>query len=197
MKRYIPHIVISVTALLLALGHTVFPSVRIDAVSVTLLLIAVLPWLGFIFKSVELPGGLKVEYPDLEKAREDAAKVGLLSAPRKREEGPYLAIAEIAEQDPNLALAGLRIEIERRLREIAKRRGLQGERFGVGQLLQLLRTHDAISKQEDAVLSDLIQLLNKAVHGAEVDSRAAQWAIDVGPRLLSALDERIPAEGNV
>jgi hypothetical protein len=131
------------------------------------------------------------EYADLEKAREDAAKVGLLSAPRQKEESPYLAVAEIAEQDPNLALAGLRIRIERRLREIAKRRGLQGERFGVGQLLQLLRAHDAISKQEDAVLSDLTQLLNKAVHGAEVDSRAARWAIDVGPRLLSALDERI------
>ena len=78
---------------------------------------AILPWLGFIFKSVELPGGLKVEYPALEKASEDAAKVGLLGAPRKREESPYLAIAE---QDPNLALAGLRVEIERRLREIAK-----------------------------------------------------------------------------
>ena len=194
MKRYIPHIVISVVALLTAIGHIFLPDVKIDAITLALLLVAILPWLGFIFKSVELPGGLKVEYPALEKASEDAAKVGLLAAPRKREESPYLAIAE---QDPNLALAGLRIEIERRLREIAKRRGLEGERLGVGQLLQLLRTHDAISKQEDAVLSDLIRLLNKAVHGAEVDSRATQWAIDVGPRLLSALDERISAEGSV
>jgi len=194
MKRYIPHIVISVVALLAAIAHIFLPDVKIDAITLALLLMAVLPWLGFIFKSVELPGGLKVEYPALEKASEDAAKVGLLSAPQKREESPYLAIAE---QDPNLALAGLRIEIERRLREIAKRRGLEGERLGVGQLLQLLRTHSAISPQEDSVLNDLIHLLNRAVHGAEVDSRAAQWAIDVGPRLLSTLDERISVEGSV
>lgn len=192
MKRYIPHITISAIASLLALGHAIFPSVRIDAVSLTLLLVAVLPWLGFIFKSVELPGGLKVEYPALERAGEEAAKAGLLSTPKKRiEESAYLAIAE---EDPNLALAGLRIEIERRLREIAKKRGLQGDRLGIGQLLQLLRKNNAISRQEDSVLSELIGLLNKAVHGAEVDSRAAQWAIDVGPRLLSALDERISVE---
>lgn len=192
MKRYIPHITISAIASLLALGHAIFPSVRIDAVSLTLLLVAVLPWLGFIFKSVELPGGLKVEYPALERAGEEAAKAGLLSTPKKRiEESAYLAIAE---EDPNLALAGLRIEIERRLREIAKKRGLQGDRLGIGQLLQLLRKNNAISRQEDSVLSELIGLLNKAVHGAEVDSRAAQWAIDVGPRLLSTLDERISVE---
>jgi hypothetical protein len=106
---------------------------------------------------------------------------------------PYVAIAE---QDPNLALAGLRIEIERRLREIARKKGLQAERLGIGQLLQLLRRSNAISGQEDSVLSDLIGLLNKAVHGAEVDYRAAQWAIDIGPRLLSALDERIAGGDN-
>jgi hypothetical protein len=189
MKRYIPHIVISLVALLVAMGHILLPSVKIDVITLALLLIAVLPWLGFIFKSVELPGGLKVEYPDLEKLREDAAKAGLLSVPTSKvEKPPYLTLAQ---QDPNLALAGLRIEIERRLREIAKGRGLQGERLGIGQLLQLLRKNEAISGPEDSVLSDLIGLLNNAVHGAEVDSRAVQWAIDVGPPLLSALDERI------
>src|SRR5437867_7636803 len=146
MKRYIPHIAISAIASLLALGHTIFPGVKIDAITLTLLFIVVLPWLGFIFKSVEFPGGLKVEYPDLEKAGEDAAKVGLLSAPQKRiEESPYLVIAA---EDPNLALAGLRIEIERRLREIAKRRGLNGARLGIRQLLELLRTQNALSNEE-------------------------------------------------
>lgn len=191
MRRYILHIVITSGAILLALGHTIYPSVKFDAATLTLLLIALLPWLGFIFKSIELPGGLKVEYPELEKASQDAARVGLLSEPlQKLEEPTYVAVAE---QDPNLALAGLRIEIERRLRKIAQNRGLRGERFGIGQLLQLLRSKEAISRNEDSVLSDLIRLLNNAVHGAEVDPRAAEWAIDVGPRLLAALDERVLA----
>ena len=37
----------------------------------------------------------------------------------------------------------------------------------------------------------MINLLNSAVHGAKVDSRSANWAIDIGPRLLTSLDERV------
>jgi hypothetical protein len=37
----------------------------------------------------------------------------------------------------------------------------------------------------------MVGLLNSAVHGGEVDARAASLAIDVGPRLLTSLDERV------
>jgi hypothetical protein len=43
---------------------------------------------------------------------------------------------------------------------------------------------------ERAVLSDLVALLNSAVHDATVDPEAAQWALDIGPRILQALEER-------
>lgn len=46
-------------------------------------------------------------------------------------------------------------------------------------------------KRERAVIADLIVLLNKAVHGAEVDNKAAQWAIETGPRILRALDQKL------
>lgn len=151
-----------------------------------LLLIAVLPWLGFIFKSVELPGGLKVEYPALQKAKEEADKAGLLAEPAV-EQPAYLAVFE---DDPNLALAGLRIEIERCLRGIAEAKQLPVARVSVSRLLRLLRDHEALSQQDGAVLTDLLGLLNSAVHGAEVDPRAAQWAMDVGPRLLAGLHKR-------
>ena len=48
-----------------------------------------------------------------------------------------------------------------------------------------------MTEHERSVLADMVGLLNNAVHGAKVDHRAASWAIDVGPRLLKALDERI------
>jgi len=38
---------------------------------------------------------------------------------------------------------------------------------------------------------DLVGLLNNAVHGAKVDHRAATWAIETGPRLLRALDQKL------
>jgi hypothetical protein len=194
MKRHILHIGISATALVLALGHVIFPNVKVDAVTAILLLIALLPWLGSIFKSVELPGGLKVEYRELEKVGQAAAGVGLLVAPHHGSLRPSF-VATI-EEDPNLALAGLRIEIERRLRTIANGRGLNAEQVGIGQLLRLLRTNGIISENEYSVLNSLLKLLNRAVHGAEVDSRAARWAIEVGPQLLAGLDEHITETEN-
>ncbi len=95
----------------------------------------------------------------------------------------------VAQEDPNLALAGLRIEIERRLGAIARARGLDDRRSSVGQLLRQLASVGAISQAEVSVLNDLVIVLNRAVHGAEVEPRAAQWATEIGPSLLAALDE--------
>lgn len=192
MKRYKVSITITIVAVLLAVAHLIFPNVEIDNTTLILLVIAVLPWLAPIFKSVELPGGLKIEFQELEKAREEAVKAGLLSVPREKKEEPiYISVAP---EDPNLALAGLRIDIERRLRAIAKAKGIDTERQTIGQLLRRLSANEAISEEQYSVLSDLIALLNRAVHGAEVEPGAAQWAIDIGPGLLAAFDERLAAD---
>lgn len=64
-------------------------------------------------------------------------------------------------------------------------------RSSAGRLLRLLGQRDLISHQEQSVLADMMGLLNGAVHGAKIDNRAADWAMDVGPRLLASLDEKI------
>ncbi len=40
----------------------------------------------------------------------------------------------------------------------------------------------------------MISLLNEAVHGAKVDKKALDWAMEVGPRILKALDKRIASK---
>jgi hypothetical protein len=180
--------IVSLISLLLILLHLLFPKITLDTPTIILLLVAGFPWLAKILKSIELPGGLKIEFLELEKVRHEADKAGLLATPRSiREEPAYLSIAQ---DDPNLALAGLRIEIEKRLKEVAKSRGLDADRQSIGYLLRRL-PEGTLSQQEYSVLSDLIGLLNRAVHGADVDPSAAQWAMEVGPRLLAGLDERI------
>ena len=79
---------------------------------------------------------------------------------------------------------------------MAKDQGLPAKGLGLGRLLQGLSAKNAISPNEQSVLRDLAGLLNQAVHGEDVDPRAAQWAIEVGPRLLAGLDERVSREGN-
>ena len=181
---------ITVLAVLLAIVRLGWPSVAIDATTLTLLAIALIPWLAPLFTSVELPGGLKVEFRDLERAGRRAEQVGLITLESTNQTTTY-PFQTVASEDPNLALAGLRIEIERRLKELAEARSIDlPSNTGIGRIVQTLDESQVLGPEERSVLMDLIGLLNRAVHGAEVDSRAASWALDVGPQLLDSLGRR-------
>jgi hypothetical protein len=60
-------VLISVGALLAAAVHLIWPTVKIDAVTLVLVGLAVAPWLAPIFKSIELPGGLRFEYQQIQR----------------------------------------------------------------------------------------------------------------------------------
>lgn len=181
---------ITLVALLIALAHLIWPKLTIDAITVILLFIALVPWLAPLFKSIELPGGWKIEFQDFERARTEADKVGLLAQSAETQSRKEYSFQLVAKEDPKLALAGLRIEIEKRLIEIAKSNGLNAEKAGVGRLLNMLSERELLSQQQRSVLADMIGLLNAAVHGGDIDDRAADWALDVGPRLLNTLEAK-------
>ena len=185
---------ISIIALGAGAVHVFYPQLAVDGVTVTLVLVAVLPWLQPLFKSLELPGGLKVEFQDLEKVEKRADAAGLLSPPTPPA-ADKPSFLQVASSDPNLALAGLRIELERRLEALARSRGRANVPRGIGRLLHYLNAEELINGQEKAVLSDLVALLNSAVHGATVSAEAAAWALDTGPRILTALEQRVDGTG--
>lgn len=111
MKPRTIQISITIAAIVLVIGHILFPELRIDAITVTLLGIALIPWLGPLFKSVELPGGVKVEYQELERAGKKIEMSGLITSehalrPMQKHEYSFQAVSG---DDPNLALSGLRI----------------------------------------------------------------------------------------
>jgi hypothetical protein len=89
---------------------------------------------------------------------------------------------------------GLRIEIEKRLRNLAEKTGIEARRGGISQLMRQLLDRQVLSQSEASVLNDMIGLLNHAVHGAEVDLQGARWAMEIGPELLAALDKRLGDE---
>ncbi|MFP8960702.1 hypothetical protein ACLIYP_09080 [Streptomyces nanhaiensis] len=57
---------VTCAATALALVHVLFPELSIDSTAVALLVIALVPWLGDLFHSIELPGGARLEYRRLE-----------------------------------------------------------------------------------------------------------------------------------
>lgn len=59
--------IISLGALLLALAHIIWPMLAIDFVALGLIIVATLPWLSPLVKSLELPGGWRVEFAEISK----------------------------------------------------------------------------------------------------------------------------------
>jgi hypothetical protein len=181
---------VTLAALTVALVHVVFPRLAIDAVALVLIVVAVVPWLAPLFKSVQIPGGWKVEFQELQAVAAKADDAGLLSPPPARSEEEY-AFQSVAQRDPNLALAGLRIELEKRLVRLAEAHDVGTTMQGMGRLLGELARRGVLSEDEESVLSDLVHLLNAAVHGASVDPRATEWAMDVGPQLIQSFEEKL------
>lgn len=59
-------ILITLAAIALCIVRLINPNIKVDSTLLILLGISVLPWLSSLVKSVELPGGLKIEFQDSE-----------------------------------------------------------------------------------------------------------------------------------
>jgi len=166
-----------------------YPELKIDAITFGLILVAILPWLSELIESAKFPGGWEIKFRDLRNA---GAKVTGDTAPNMGASalpGTHSFVV-VADHDPNLALVGLRIEIEKRLREYAERHELDSRR-PLTQLMRELMQRGALPQDMAGGLRELIQAGNSAAHGARVQQGIADWAIDVGPKILQALDERL------
>ncbi|MDH6120351.1 hypothetical protein ABH930_004754 [Kitasatospora sp. GAS204A] len=64
-RRQVVPLVVSTAALGIALVHVLRPDLKIDTITVVLLVVALLPWLGTLIESIEFPGGGKVQYRQL------------------------------------------------------------------------------------------------------------------------------------
>ena len=163
---------ITVVFIVAAVAHTVVPSVTIDPVAITLLAMACIPWAGRLFTKLEIPGLLKIEAEALEKAGDRIVESGLVpiaGAPDDRQEHRHVyAFEAVAGGDPNIVLAGLRIELEQRLREIAKSRGIGEEGRALRRVIDDLARRSIIRSDEASAIADLLHLLSRSVHGAAV-----------------------------
>jgi len=192
-------ILISTSAFVIGIIHLLYPQIAIDGIIVTLFAIVIIPWLSPLFKSLELPGGLKVEFQELLNAKINVEKAGLLASGAEIDKEQKYFFQSIMREDINLGLAGLRIEIEKRLKDIANNNNIAPHhQKGIRTLIWILAGNGILSGEMSAALLDLVALLNNAVHGADVDERAVGWALDIGPRILKGLDDlKIGQERNI
>lgn len=121
----------------------------------------------------------------------------LLNQPYRPEKDSYepwqLTAKELVEHDSNLALARLRMDLEAELRRIAETSHLPTSRRWIGALAlsRSLVEQGILSEALLPVLSRILDISNRAVHGQEIEPRLAMDVVVVGSQVLEAL-RRLP-----
>jgi hypothetical protein len=178
-------------------AHLFFPTAKIDMITVALLAMAIIPWLEPLFKSIGLPGGIQFEFQDLKKIETDAKNAGLITTDDRTNNESLKSLQpatfiEIAEKNKDLALLSLRIEIEKRVREIAAVNKIDTGQYSAARLIDMLGQKNILTENESSVLKNMLSVLNKAAQAAEYDERVANWVIENGPSIISNLEKKIP-----
>jgi hypothetical protein len=155
-------------------------------------------------RKADLPGGVSVDLMEqIEEARHLSEKVE--AAPKsEKHKGPTIPLTEanarmlslglrpspsgldmayyrtLAAQDPALALAGLRIEIDILARNLAKGFKVPADLTDAGiRLLRRLNEVGAITSDQFQLAGQVMKLCNAAVHGQLVSQEAANSVINI------------------
>lgn len=201
---------VSVFGLCLIVGYKIWPDVfELDSTTAVFLVIALVPWIMHFLKSVEFPGGVKITLHDLQSAGEKVVRDQDETKPRTPKDSADVKITPkpatlrlstvdpnvqvdwsfLSVSDPQLALVGLRIEIEKRLREFALVYGIPGaNETSMKTIVGKLRDMDLLTSSIAIGLTTLISLGNDAAHGRPVDATGLEWARDQGAQVILVLD---------
>ena len=90
---------------------------------------------------------------------------------------------KLVAEDPSLALASLRIEIERALTNAAKMLISDPIRLTLNAIIKTLNKKGYIFKEEAEAIKQIINICNRAIHGANISEPEAREVIDLASRL--------------
>ena len=199
-------ILISSAGLFILLARLIWPMIKVDAISLGLLIVAILPWLSSLIESAEFPGGWKIKFRDIQQAgakitageetspttspTTTTTSTTTTLPPEALEVKTQLSFIDVIDRDPNLALVGIRIEIEKRIRKLAEIEGLKLNQ-PLSRLLRELNQRGVLSQMVFSGLQEIVSAGNQAAHGAKVEPSVTDWAFDMGQNILLAMDRKI------
>jgi len=155
-------------------------------------------------RHAELPGGFAVDLDqEIKEAKALSIKVQETITPSEEKFGPIIPLTEanarliqlnlrpspsgldmsyyrnLADQDPNVALAGLRIEIDVLANNLAKGFSVPTDnRDSGGRLLRKLYDSNAITSDQMQLTMKVLQVCNAAVHGTIISRKEAYDVIN-------------------
>ena len=127
----------------------------------------------------------KMEIPQESRVNinERMKKLGLEPSPSNLDMNYYTKIIEL---DPNIALAGLRIDLEIMLRNLAKGFNLETKNiYSASYLGRLLIDTKAIDFDQYQLINSIINICNAAVHGQKITKKQAIKVLEMTPVLIN------------
>ncbi|WP_329560914.1 hypothetical protein [Kitasatospora sp. NBC_01266] len=195
-RQFVP-LVVTTAALGIALVHVLRPDLKIDTITVVLLVVALLPWLGTLIESIEFPGGGKVQYRQL-RAETAEARHEADEARQEAGEAVRTALAAVSAQAPaeQVTMADLE-RLAARYTEL--RQSMPGGSARTAQVDRLFGTMMVVTPR--VADFDLLAALRSTDPGLRLAAYACVFAepeaaltrsAELLPELVAALTEREP-----
>jgi hypothetical protein len=198
MKRFIINHVWWITLLLgvgMLLAHTFsFDKIKVDNTSIILLLVIFLsPFISAITKIKFGDFEAEIDPKEVQKIRNEvSAQVSDAEEPAQNSEIEEIVtnISGLVESDPILALAKLRIELEKVLNKLYRmthKEDKSGKVVSPMQLVQKLSGAEILPRDIARTTREVMSICNRAIHGEDIRKQDAESVVESGVSLLVKL----------
>lgn len=168
---------------------------QIDPTSVVFFLIFVSPWLFPFVTKISLPGGGGLEIREEVEALEKQTERIVTSRPFAPILPNQVALAyRVIDEDPNLALASIRMGLEQVLRQLSGPD--EPVKYPLGEIVKILASREILSDTLVEPIVSITRICNRALHQADVDRPTAQRIIAASIPVFEALNDALNRSGN-
>ena len=191
MKKNLWWVAFFLSIALLMVHSFGWSKIRVDYISIILLLLILISPSINALRKIKY-GGFEAEIgpKEIEEAKTNVEK-SLLSKNSKKKPQPEIrlgigAILDLVTFDPIIALAKIRIELEKTLNRLAIASEIQVE-TSLSRLIQTLSSHGIILPNISKSLIEVMHICNRAIHGETISEQSAKTMVNLGVALLKEI----------
>lgn len=165
----------------------------VDVFTVLILFILSIPFVAQYLRKAKFAGA-EFEFKDEIRETEKLVQLSVEQAAKSESAGerkilPFetfklSAVRELLDSDPVLALAALRIEIERKFKLLVDSLDLPiRNEWSISKLIEAIKKRELLSSEQVTALQKIISMCNKAIHGSSISKKEAREIIELAEEL--------------
>jgi len=195
-KQILKHIwwVTFILSLVLLTVHSLnLITIKVDSTSILLLIIMLIsPFVTTIKKIKYGDFEAEIDSKEIQKIKLDVEKnIDIKESNEESQPESFAitnAIQELAVSDPVIALAKIRIELEKILNRLVRSTSIETKNIiPLGRLVHTLVNQEVISQQIGKSLSEVISICNRAIHGEYISEENTNTIIEISIELIENL----------